>query len=167
MPATPTYGLRYPVATDRPIGDEQFQALAEDIEDAATRLVPDTGSVTDTPVTAATGWQILVKEHRKIGKIVTLHVWARRTGAALTSAASGGSNPGNLAYTVVANMTDAALRPSFNMYNQYRASLTGGLSSFQPNGELAIDDSHSGSTIAKDTDEDSSTVQLYFVYPIP
>lgn len=161
MAATPVYGLRYPAATDRPTGDEQLQAFAEDVEAATKALVPDTGSQTNTPVTAAAGWEILVKEHRMIGKVCTLHLWLKRTGAALNASSSG-----NIGDTDVATIDDPALRPTMDCFNTFRGSLTDGASDCLKTGAISITSMHSDSSIATFTDELSSTVQLYFRYPV-
>lgn len=161
MLATPTYGLRYPELTDRPTGDSQLAYLAEDGEKALKALQPDSGT-RQAPVTAATDWGLLVAEYRTLGKDCSLHVWVVRTGATFTA-----TSVGNIADTVIANVTDPALRPTMPVFGWFRASLTGGGAQLLTSGAMSIADAHSNGVIRKNTDEESSTVQLYFNYPIP
>lgn len=164
MGATTLYGLRYPELTDRPAGDEQLLALAEDTELALRNLVPDSGTLTDTPITAAAGWSVMIKEHRLIGKEMTLHLMMRRDGTAITASAAGNITGEPL----VATISNAALRPVMNVYGAFRASLTSGGFSLSTAGEINLNDAHSGSSIAApDSDGGYHTVQIYAEYPIP
>lgn len=164
MGTTTLYGLRYPELTDRPVGDEQMLALAEDTESALRNLVPDSGTQTDTPFTPAAGWSVLIKGHRLIGKEMTLRLMVRRDGTAITASAAGNITGEPLVGTI----TNAALRPSMNVYGMFRASLTSGGFSFSTTGAINLNDAHSGSSIAApDSDGGSHTVQIYAEYPIP
>lgn len=163
-----TRGLRYPESTDPPIGDDdtpQIALLADDIDAAMSALVTDTGSMTNAPVTAAAGWSVLIAEYRLIGKDCTLHVWLKRTGAAVTASSTGNVAGDPDLFTI----TDSTLRPSFDLVTgTFRASFTGGSYQITSVGVCSLFDMHSSSSIAApDNDGTYHTLQVYTNYPVP
>ncbi|MBO0826198.1 MAG: hypothetical protein J2P24_00310 [Streptosporangiales bacterium] len=162
------HGLRYPEPTDLPIGVDdtpQIDLLAEDIDTALNGLIADTGSVIQgVPVSPAAGWELLLAEYRLIGKDMTLHVWLKRTGAAITAGTTGNIAGDPPIFTV----TDAGLRPSLDqVVGQFRTSFTGGAYMLTSAGVASIYDMHASSTIAAPTSETYHTLQAYCNYPIP
>lgn len=159
MANTPTYGWPYPGPDDGPDGPEQIEALALAIEGTLSTLVPNSGVLTSLAVTVGTDWSILTNEHQVIGKEMFLHLWLERTGVAVTQ-----TGAGNIAGDpVVATINDAAKRPVFDCFGNFRASVTDG--AFQitaSDGVIKIASMHTGATIAT-----NATIQIYQSFPIP
>lgn len=162
------HGIYFPADTDRPIGDNDVTHIAltaESIDAALSALVPDTGTVnTGVPVTPASGWEVLLAEYRAIGKDMYLHVWLKRTGAAITADSAGNVAGDPDLFTI----TDPALQPSFTPAPvQFRASFTGGACQMKVGGLCSMYDMHSGSSIKAPTSESYHTLQVFVNYPIP
>lgn len=165
MLATPTYGLRYPEDTDPPIGRDdqtQLEFLAEDVEKTLAALVADTGLRTDLDVVPGAGWTVTICEYRLIGKDMSLHLWLKRTGAAIDA-----TSVGNIGDALLFTIADTAMRPCMDWFGQFRHSVTSGAFFLLEDGTCTLADMHSNSSIKTFSDESNSTVQFYANYPIP
>lgn len=168
---TPNHELPYPNGSEPPRGDLQLEALAEATERALDSLVPDTGTRVPAPdeVTAGTGWELITKEYRAVGRRCTLHLQLKRTGAQIVGA---GTAP-NTSYNIsgdptVATIVRGDIRPVILVDGLFRGNLTSGSFAINPaNGIISIYDFHYRSDIdAPSADGDYHSIQVYAFYPI-
>lgn len=155
MPSTANFNLPYPSPQDAPDGASQIRALAEAVDEAL--VLNDTGTQTNMGLQIASGWQLIEKVHRVIGKICFFRLYVTRTGSTLTGVG------GNLADTLIATITDPALRPAFFQVAVLRASATGGTVQLSDvTGDITLVDIHTSGEI-----ETGENAQMNFVYPLP
>lgn len=146
MPVTPIYGLAYPDADD--LGGD-FPAvladLAADVDAALGLVVPDSGVLTNLGLTPATGWNLLLNQHRTIGKILHFQFRFTRTGAAIVA-----TSTSNITDSLCGTITTAAKRPAMpNWVGMFRTNDTGGGALINgPTGNITITSAHTSSDIA-------------------
>lgn len=162
MGTTSTYGWRYPEDDDAP-DPIQVQHLAEDVEATVKGLITDTGDRTDLAVTMGSGWTLQQLNYRIIlGKFMTLHVQATRSGSEIKAQANGDSHPGNITDYDVLTIDDTSKRPTSDSESNVHATTTSGAARLKINGVLTIYDLHTNSVIGKD-----DLVSFTFVYFVP
>ncbi|MGH3096799.1 MAG: hypothetical protein ACRDMV_12465 [Streptosporangiales bacterium] len=162
MPTTSVYGWRYPEDGDEP-NPNQIQHLGEDIEQTVKDLITDTGDRTDLAVTMGSGWTLQQLNYRIIlGKFMTLHVQATRSGADIQAQSNGDGHPGNITDSDVLTIDDTAKRPTSDSESNVHTTTTSGAARLKIGGTLTIYDLHTNSTIAKD-----DLVSFTFLYFTP
>lgn len=124
----------------------------------------DSGVLTNLDVTPAAGWDILVNEHRIIGKIMHLRMQIQNnTGAAITAGSEADTNPGNVPETLMATINDVSKRPVMQNFPIGQGSVTSGcLEIFAADGRIRLSDLHTDSSLAN-----GQTIEFATSYTIP